>query len=330
MTELEAAIIEGEELIETEYDTGDQYPKWLLELLAASRAYAALQKLTPDIKALVEAGDKATPTDKLDDVSAVKIPKVVRPDGSQRFPFIPLPKALDRVREMYKVAANHEVSVATAGKSWGYSEKSSGVGMTVSALKYFGLIEDVGSNDARKIKLSDAALKIIRDPREISPDREILIRQAALLPSIHNEIVSKYNGLPPSDEAFKAYLLLDRGFKDDAATDFIKEFMATMAFAKISDSGKIREKDYELASHSDVGQNNMQQTPLSIPVVVNAAMQGERIILKEDERIIFKEEESPKQYVWLVAAGDLNEYLLEALEDFIKRQRKRLGIASTK
>lgn len=60
MTELEAAIIEGEELIETEYDTGDQYPKWLLELLAASRAYATLLKLVPDIKALVEAGEAAT------------------------------------------------------------------------------------------------------------------------------------------------------------------------------------------------------------------------------------------------------------------------------
>lgn len=55
MTELEAAIIEGEELIETEYDTGDQYPKWLLELLAASRAYAAILKLVPEIGELVEA-----------------------------------------------------------------------------------------------------------------------------------------------------------------------------------------------------------------------------------------------------------------------------------
>ena len=186
--------------------------------------------------------------------------KVRRPDNSQRFPSIHLPRALERVRELYKIAANHEVPVPTAGTAWGYSEKSSGVALTVSALKYFGLIDDIGNNEARKIKISDMALKIIRDPREISSDRDTLIRQAALTPPIHREIIEKYSGMPPSDEALKAHLLLDRGFKDEAVNDFVREFTATMAFAKISDSANIQEIGSELEQKSEMAQNNMQQS----------------------------------------------------------------------
>ncbi len=47
----------------------------------------------------------------------------------------------------------------------------------------------------------------------------------------------------------------------------------------------------------------------------------------ENERVVFSEETSGTQYLKLVASGDLDENLLEALQDYIKRQRKRLGVA---
>lgn len=161
----------------------------------------------------------------------------VRPQMSQRFPYIALSKAIDRARELYRIANLHEVPVSAAAKSWNFSEKSSGVQQTVSALKSFGLLDDTGTNEARRIKLTDLAARIIRDPREISSERDLSIRQAALNPPIHREVYEKYRGLPPSDEAFKAHLLMDRGFKDEAVNEFIREFMATMSFAKISESG---------------------------------------------------------------------------------------------
>jgi hypothetical protein len=46
----------------------------------------------------------------------------------------------------------------------------------------------------------------------------------------------------------------------------------------------------------------------------------------EGERVVFTEETSPQQYVKLVASGDFDESLLDALQDFVKRQKKRLGI----
>jgi hypothetical protein len=166
-----------------------------------------------------------------------------RPEAAQRFPFIPLGRAIERARELYKVANSHEVPFTTAAKTWGYAEKSSGGVQTAAALKSFGLIEDVSGSDVRKVKLTDPALRIIRDPREISPDRDSLIREAALKPSLHREIIEKYSGMPPSEEALKAFLLIDRGLKDDAAPEFIREFAATMAFAKVAEVGTIQEKE---------------------------------------------------------------------------------------
>ncbi|MDE8650973.1 hypothetical protein PYV00_04470 [Novosphingobium sp. H3SJ31-1] len=48
----------------------------------------------------------------------------------------------------------------------------------------------------------------------------------------------------------------------------------------------------------------------------------------EGERVVFSEETGAEQYLKLVATGHLDDSLLEALEDYIKRQRRRLGIHS--
>jgi hypothetical protein len=43
----------------------------------------------------------------------------------------------------------------------------------------------------------------------------------------------------------------------------------------------------------------------------------------EGERVIFKEESQRGQYLKLIASGDVDHTLLDALENFLKRQRKR-------
>ena len=43
------------------------------------------------------------------------------------------------------------------------------------------------------------------------------------------------------------------------------------------------------------------------------------------ERVVFVEESGPSQYLKLVANGELDETMLEALEDYVKRQKKRLA-----
>ena len=158
-----------------------------------------------------------------------------RPEAHQRFPYIHLGKALERAREFYKIANTHEVPFATAAKGWGYAEKSSGAAQTAAALKAFGLLQDVTGGEVRRVKLTDAALRIIRDPRDISPDRDALVKEAALKPVLFGQIIQKYNGMPPSDEALKAFLMIDKAIKDEAVPDLMRCFAATMAVAKISE-----------------------------------------------------------------------------------------------
>jgi hypothetical protein len=43
-------------------------------------------------------------------------------------------------------------------------------------------------------------------------------------------------------------------------------------------------------------------------------------------RRVHTEENSPHQYVKLLASGDVDEILLDAIEDYVKRQKKRLGL----
>lgn len=45
----------------------------------------------------------------------------------------------------------------------------------------------------------------------------------------------------------------------------------------------------------------------------------------DGERIVFTEETNPQNYLKVVASGEVDDTLLEALEDYVKRQRKRLG-----
>jgi hypothetical protein len=48
-----------------------------------------------------------------------------------------------------------------------------------------------------------------------------------------------------------------------------------------------------------------------------------------EKRVVFAEEANPQNYLKLIASGNVDETLLEALEDYVKRQKKRLGLIAT-
>jgi hypothetical protein len=50
-----------------------------------------------------------------------------------------------------------------------------------------------------------------------------------------------------------------------------------------------------------------------------------KVNLMAGERIVFTEESNPQNYLKLVASGEVDETMLEALEDYVKRQKKRLA-----
>src|SRR5690349_11918373 len=91
--------------------------------------------------------------------------KTQKRDRSPDFPFIGLSKALERLDSLFAKAKRYEVRAFDVAPHWGYKPTSSSLDRTVGALAAYGLIEQSGSGSAKKIKVSDAAWRILEDKR---------------------------------------------------------------------------------------------------------------------------------------------------------------------
>ncbi len=110
-------------------------------------------------------------------------------ERSPNFPFIPLKKAIERAEALH---ANHKKEAArlvAIAPSWNYGNKSSGLIQTVAALKQYGLIEDLGSGEDRKVQVSDLTRRIIVDQRPGA--REQALKEAARSPKLFAEYIEK-------------------------------------------------------------------------------------------------------------------------------------------
>src|SRR5579884_1332352 len=163
-------------------------------------------------------------------------------DRSPSFPFIGLTKAFERTSELYDYAKRFEVRIADASKpAWGVGAKSSGTLQTVAALLAYGLIEDSGTGDNRKIKVSDLAYRALVDQRPGA--KEAALSEAATKPKLIAEYLEKWSeGRPPEASALSE-LTLDRGFTPDGAKAFLRVFEDTARYAGGVDSDKSSDTD---------------------------------------------------------------------------------------
>lgn len=152
---------------------------------------------------------------------------------SPAYPFIPVQKALEQAKALHAQEGEYAAPLASAVGAWGYSPKSSGGRQTLATMKYYGLIEVTGEGDSRKIKVSDAARRIILDEREDDSDKRQLIRRLALTPAAHKALYDQYpNGLA-SDGSVEHYLIFDMGYNKEAAKELLAEFKETASFARL-------------------------------------------------------------------------------------------------
>jgi hypothetical protein len=148
--------------------------------------------------------------------------------SSPRYPFIPLAKAIDRAEQFRQVAGNNAALAVDARKAWGYAPKSSGGDQTVAALSYYGLIDDSGSGEARKLKLSDMALRYFRDERpEVRTD---LLGQFALKPRAMQRLWDMWGRQPPSDAIARSILKVDLYYSDYAANEVLGVYKENLQY----------------------------------------------------------------------------------------------------
>jgi hypothetical protein len=251
-------------------------------------------------------------------------PKITK-DRSPSFPFIPLKTAVERLEAFDKKFGRHPVPASKAALAWDMKEKSSQGDQTLAALKSFGLIKYDGMGAARHVSLTDEGRNYLRAQQD-SLKKEIL-KVCALRPKIMRTFWAAWQADRPPDEVALDKLVLNGGFSEGGARNFLKVYDDTVSYAGLSNSDKVDlEQDEGTDDDGEArGATTKPVTPLKPHANPPHVPQG-KVKLMDGERIVFTEETNPQNYLKLVASGDVDETMLEALEDYVKRQKKRLGV----
>lgn len=150
---------------------------------------------------------------------------------SPNYPMIGLRKAVERAGQLHAKYKRANVPIHLVQSEWGYKPYSSVGNQCVAAVKSYGLVDVEGDGKARKVRVSDAAYRILGK----SPDCQDLLQKAALGPPIYAELWQKYEGEDfPDDSLIKHYLVWDREegtFNQDAVDGFIENFRDSLRYA---------------------------------------------------------------------------------------------------
>lgn len=250
------------------------------------------------------------------DTSANATP-AIKKGRSPNYPGVDLGLAIERARQMYAVVRQQPINVNPLSELWGYKPTSGQAGIVLAALTKFGLITVEGSGPARRAKLTDDALALIRDEREDSADRDRLIAKMAMLPTVHRELWLHYDGeLPTSDAALRFDLMQQRGFTDNGADDFIRQFRSTVALAKLGSSAKLPDE-----SEGDDDEDD-QPDPASQIKQRQPERQPERLPERKPGMTVLSFQISDRLVEVAVPGGPLTKDEISMLRDYLTIQER--------
>lgn len=98
---------------------------------------------------------------------------------SPSYPCIDLKSAIGRTHTLYDYGKRSRVLVSDVVQKWGFNSTSANGMKVVAALKSFGLINDSGQKETRKIVLTDRAYRILKDHQE-SEERKQAIKESSV------------------------------------------------------------------------------------------------------------------------------------------------------
>lgn len=203
---------------------------------------------------------------------------MARDDVSTRFPFINLEKSLVRAGQLFQGdKSGKPMLVVTAFELWGYSPKSSGGHQTTGALKGYGLIEDEGSNDDRRVRLTETARRYFLDERD--EVRAKMLETFALTPPLFRALwfTDKWNEGVPADTVARSHLKIDRHLNEQSARAALSIFKDNLKFAGLRAGVQVEasvesdqdEEPYKKPPETDKGQKMQEamsgHTPPPMP-----------------------------------------------------------------
>ena len=150
----------------------------------------------------------------------------------------------------------------------------------IAALAQFGLIEKAGKGD---IKVTRRAVDILHSVEQA--DRDEAVREAAMAPTLFQQLVERFPEGVPSHNALRSYLI-QQEFGDVAIGPAITAFLETIAFAeKAKESGRTGESD-ENREGGDTSSNvpevpvTQVHTPATPAYILPAAIVADALLNK--------------------------------------------------
>jgi hypothetical protein len=156
-------------------------------------------------------------------------------DRSPAFPVVALETALQRLAEFEAHFKRIPARPEKVGDAWNIKTKAY-ADRIAAALRYFGLIEYQGAGKDRSVVISEEGRKYLRTQQE--DKKQELVKTAALRPK---QIATFWNDWGVNRGADAACLdsLMDKGFSEAGARDFLKVYDATITYAGLSSSDKM-------------------------------------------------------------------------------------------
>lgn len=186
----------------------------------------------------------------------------------------------------------------------------------LGALAQFDLIAKAGKGDVR---ITPTAVDILHAID--AKDKIRALHQAGHAPRLFKELYDRFPDGIPSENAIRSYLI-QQGYSDTAIGPAIKSFLETNRY--LENAGVIDSHSDDPAGTSE--SHEVEASAKSVPPPPPQQFGGYQAM--EGERVVFSEEVGSANYLKLVASGDMNVDLLDALADFIRRQKRRLGLTN--
>ncbi len=156
------------------------------------------------------------------------------------FPIVNLEKAISMMKKVWEKEKRNPAPASSIVEHWGYAAKSSGGFQAIASLKRFGLLEEI-SGPQRTLKVSGAALDLLKYEETDLLSYRKLVRGMALLPAWYEMLWNKYSHELPSDKTLESFLVFDNHMEQPQAKLLMRTYKETISFAKMAEPDMLEE-----------------------------------------------------------------------------------------
>lgn len=167
---------------------------------------------------------------------------MVKATRSPNYPSMSLEAAVKKTHELFGHIGRHKAGVGVVVGHLGYKPTSSSARAALAALRAYGLLADEadGGKD-QMVRISSRGLDL-EDYKPTDSEFRKALRDAALSPKLYKEVRTRYGANMPSDDEVRRFLIREREFNDGSVEQFLKEYKATMAYARVDEADTIVDK----------------------------------------------------------------------------------------